>query len=643
MLRKFAILMALAGGSCVPALLAAQQPGGHEGWPGSLPQRSAGFAGDPGASGSDEARAMSPPHWGSDEPYWPNASPVRGPGCDTAGLSPAGPQSRSTGHRSPSRFVLPPPPPAGSSGPASTPAPAVATGPTSHTTAWHHFVPQSGPAGTPLPPWPVRNPQLDSQWNNRPEAYDQAQQAAAGRMGGRPAEQLAAGRTRTLPVDPQSGAQRYPLFGPGTAPAGHRVPERPRGHQEPASGDGERSVLEGPALGEPDAPPQSNKLPDPVPRFRSLPDDVPEPPQGVIVPNLSFPAPPSGASGDGPVLSGGPEAGIAVGIDPVGCEDWERGFRSGSLTVRPQTWDDGTAYDFEGKKKEYPPMKEILATGRYFGMAEWQILKPFFLNNPGLTAFAPGTSNSIQHDFDTESAPRFRAGFESKYGPGIELTYSQFDHLSDTVSFTSDGIANGFSAVNLSAPGATSRLETASAGERIESRHDLELHQLGASFYKEVRMPISRLNGIFGFRYVSIAQNFTSRVVDAGGTETGSLLSQSDLRAVGPTLGLEYYRPMGHTPLELIGAFNGAVLFGNRDHHVQNAGSLDYNSIGSNEFLSVIDFFAGLQHVQQTAEKRSWYLRMGFSHQLWLGGGTASDPGGDFGLRGITFAAGLNR
>ncbi len=330
-----------------------------------------------------------------------------------------------------------------------------------------------------------------------------------------------------------------------------------------------------------------------------------------------------------------------AGGNPLECADWERGFRQSSLTVRPQVWDDGTEHDFENKKKHYPPMSEILATGRYFGMAEWQALKPYHLGNHAIAVQSGGSSSAISHDFDFEAAHRLRLGFESKYGPGIEFQYSQYDHLSDSVGFTSDGLATGTSEVAFGTGNVTS-LVASGAGDLLTSRHDLEIHSLTAMFFKEVKLPISRVNGTFGLRYVSVAQQMLSQRT-SGGALTGSLVNLQDLRALGPTLGLEYYRPVGHTPLELMGSFSGSLLFGNRDQYVSNAGVLDFNSIGNNEFLVLGDFYGGLQYVRHRAEKRSWYARLGIQHQVWLGGGTGTDPGGDFGLRGVSFAVGWNR
>lgn len=552
----------------------------------------AGFHGAPDSGSSPEAQAMSPAHWGNDTPVWPTPHPDQGPGCEVGQVPGAEPRAIPVGAESRSRFSPPP-------GVTGQPATRGGT-PNPSTGDLRLYVPRPRGALPVLPQWPFRP---------NGSALDQTTGAGSSRF--------VTGTGQTV-VQPE----RYPLF-PASGPSG--IPARPsNGVQEPVAG---QSPGGDPAL-----------QPPPGVIFFPLPQE------GGVVPVEPAPAmdagqllPPQDGSGAEP----GANPPLA-GNNPLECADWERGFRQSSLTIRPQVWDDGTEYDFENKKKHYPPMSEILATGRYFGMAEWQALKPYHIGNHAIAVQSGISSSAISHDFDFEAAHRLRLGFESKYGPGFELQYAQYDHLSDTAGFTSDGLATGTSEVEFGAGGVTS-LGASGAGEQLTSRHDLEIHSLTAMFFKEVKLPISRVNGTFGLRYVSVAQQMLSQRMDGGGNLTGSLLNLQDLRALGPTLGLEYYRPVGHTPLELIGSFGGALLFGNRDQYVSNAGVLDYRSVGDNEFLVQGDFYGGLQYVRNWAEKRSWYARFGVQHQVWLGGGTGTDPGGDFGLRGVSFGMGWNR
>ena len=179
--------------------------------------------------------------------------------------------------------------------------------------------------------------------------------------------------------------------------------------------------------------------------------------------------------------------------------------------------------------------------------------------------------------------------------------------------------------------------------ERSGADHVLDVETLGATFFKEVKLPISRVNGKFGFQYVSITQDMQAILTDAGANPTGSLRARSDMRAYGPQLKLEYFRPVGHTKMEFLTSFGTSVLFGKRDQFVANSANGNLSRIGADEFLTIFDFFAGAQYRKMTAENRCWFARGGFTTQSWLNGGTAILPQDDFGLRGLTFSVGVNR
>ena len=304
--------------------------------------------------------------------------------------------------------------------------------------------------------------------------------------------------------------------------------------------------------------------------------------------------------------------------------------------------DYGKQFDFENKKTEYPPMSEILATGRYFGSANMLFLKGHFQGNTAISTSGGGFDVSTPFDFDYEAAPQFRLGFESKYGPGIELDYWQFDETSNVASFVSDGAVTGTTSTWMLGANQLSRLQALNTGDRIDATHTIDVESFGASFFKEVKFKISRLNGKFGFQYVSLAQSLDATLTN-GGVEIGSLNSRSDLRAYGPKFGIEYYRPVGHTKLEFLTAVGGSVMFGQRDQFVQNTATNDISRIGADEFVTAIDFMSGVQYKKMVAENRAYYARLGMTYQAWIGGGTANDAQGDLGLRGISFAVGYNR
>jgi hypothetical protein len=325
------------------------------------------------------------------------------------------------------------------------------------------------------------------------------------------------------------------------------------------------------------------------------------------------------------------------------------GHRMPGPTFRGRDHDSGQKFDFEEKKKDYPPFSEILATGRYFGSASMLFLQPIFQRNGGVTGFnsAPATAtfaNTEAFDFDYETAPRFRLGFESKYGPGIELDYWQFDQGSNVSAFTSNGTTSGELRTGIFGPGQTTALSAINAGETIAAIHSIDIESFGAMFFKEVQFPVSRMNGMFGLHYVSIFQTLDAQLTDAGGSLLGELRSNSDLRAYGPKFKFEYYRPIGHTKFEFVTAFGGGILFGERDQFVTNTQTnISTRRVGADEYVLTSEFYSGVQFKKMFAEKRGVFGRVGFNYQSWIGGGTAINAEDNFGLRGFILEVGYNR
>lgn len=305
--------------------------------------------------------------------------------------------------------------------------------------------------------------------------------------------------------------------------------------------------------------------------------------------------------------------------------------------------DDGEKFDFQKKKREFPPFNEIIATGRFFYMAEVLWAEPQFQGNTAIATQAPNFGESISNDFDSDFHPRVRLGFESQYGPGLELTYFNINSNSELASFTSDGVVTGQTSVGVTGRNVPSLITADAAGEILTSQHSIDIDSFTVSFFKELNFPISRVNGNFGFQYVSIAQQLNANVVSPGGATIETLQSTTDMRAYGPRAIIEYYRPIGHTPLELVTTFGGAVLFGQRDQRVTNSETGLENRLGADEFLTILDFLVAVQYKKTIGENRSVYGRFGFLNQTWLGGGSAVFPEGDFGLRGLTFGIGYNR
>jgi len=325
--------------------------------------------------------------------------------------------------------------------------------------------------------------------------------------------------------------------------------------------------------------------------------------------------------------------------------DPDVGHRRSQPTNRFDSYslNDGDKFDYETKKRDFPPFGEIIATGRFFFNTEVLWAEPQFQGNTLISTEAPGFRESIAGDFDSDFHPRVRFGFESPYGPGIEFSYFNINSNSELSSFTSDGITSGQATASVVGRNDISAIFANDVGETLVTQHSLDIDSGTVSFFKELKFPISRVNGNFGFQYASVAQLLSANVTAADGTTVETLTSVTDLRAWGPRAIIEYYRPIGHTPLELVTAFGGSVLFGQRDQFVTNSETGAINRFGADEFLTIIDFLLAVQFTKNVGENRGWYGRLGYINQTWIGGGSPTDPSGDFGLRGLTFGIGYNR
>ena len=291
-------------------------------------------------------------------------------------------------------------------------------------------------------------------------------------------------------------------------------------------------------------------------------------------------------------------------------------------------------------KEPSPSLGDVLKTGAWFASYESLIVEPHFQGNTAITTESATSGFSRAFDTGLEHAPLVNFGFESKKGPGIMLTYWQIDANSDLASAVGSATDTASSSVWLMGPQRTTTL-TAAGGERLEARHSLDIKSLSAVVFKEIKMPISRVKGQMGMKYVNLNQIMHADLFNSGNNRIGLLHGYHDFRGFGPTIGLEYYRPIGHTRIEFLGGANSALLFGHRNQFVANPTMQDFNYFGSDELIAYMDARLGAQWIRDFGKNRV-FIRGTLESQVWFGGGTAADPLQDFGLYGFGIGFGLN-
>ncbi len=314
------------------------------------------------------------------------------------------------------------------------------------------------------------------------------------------------------------------------------------------------------------------------------------------------------------------------------------GHRSNSVTNRPFGNPSTGCTDCEeyGQDEHYPPMSEILATGKYFMVGYYSWLEPSLQGN---TAIGVNGGQSLAFNFDWASAPQFKVGFESEYGPGMQLGYFQFDQDSNPVSYTSNGLATANVSTWMMGPGAFTSLPATAAGETLTARHSLEVQRGDILLFKAIKFKRAYLTGKYGLQYATIRHELY-----ATRSSGGVLDATSELHAFGPKVGFEYVRRMGHTPLEFVASFAGSLLYGDRDQDVMNTYNGDSsNIVGADEFTTLVDYSLGVQRIKRLGTNRSLTAKLDFVSQTWIGGGTAVDPQSDFGFQGFRFGFGVNQ
>jgi hypothetical protein len=293
-------------------------------------------------------------------------------------------------------------------------------------------------------------------------------------------------------------------------------------------------------------------------------------------------------------------------------------------------------------KEESPSLKEVLKTGAWFTSYKAMFVEPHFQGNTAITFESPTRGFSRDYDFGYQYASAVNFGFESKKGPGFILNYWELDADSDRQVGAFDGTLSATTSIWLVGPQRLTTLTADDPGERVTAEHDVWIKSTSAMFFKEIKMPISRLNGLMGLRYLNVHHTMHSELLDAGNNQIGTLHGTHYFRGLGPSIGAEYFRPIGHTHFEFIGGSSSTLLFGHRDQVAYNTTMSDFTRFGADELLTILEAKLGAQWVREWGTRYRVFVRGTLDSQVWFGGGTASQPSNDFGLYGFSFAAGLN-
>jgi hypothetical protein len=338
----------------------------------------------------------------------------------------------------------------------------------------------------------------------------------------------------------------------------------------------------------------------------------------------------------------------------------EQGFRRSEITKRPSV-DFSPPVGYPAAECDWgesgsPTFEEILRTGRFFSSANVSFLKPVL---QGDVAFDISGSAGQFHDnfeYDYNSASQFSLGFESLAGPGINVSYWEFDGASETASWTNPDVNHNLQTIDFGGLLGGRGISTRGFDDTVTVTDALDIQRIEASFYKDIKFKVSRMSGRFGFQWIEINRQTNALYAETffEGGETHTWAGADQFQGAGPTFGFDYFRPIGHTKIEFLASGDCGLSFGHRDKVVKVVVNADFDNGfetpdivfqngGDDEFLTNLNLFMGVQYVISRGGNRCFYLRSGLDYQAWLGADNTTASNSDFGLRGFSVTLGYNR
>jgi len=283
------------------------------------------------------------------------------------------------------------------------------------------------------------------------------------------------------------------------------------------------------------------------------------------------------------------------------------------------------------------------------GAAVWY--RPFFEDNIGITRstiVGPGPSivtESTSFYYDYEVTPRVWLGYVADGGLGMRGQYWQFDAQAKPIALQ-DGNAFTLLAVGANnAAGTLGIVQTSADGAAEVATHSLKLEIADLEVTKRIYGGYTTMVFSGGARYVQMEQDFRATGLAPNAQVIGLYQHRLTYEGVGPTVALDLRRPIGWSPLSLIGGARGSILFGSTDQLIVSElpGQIGVGIREEEEVMSILETQFGLEWAYHIAANGRFFVSGVIEAQLWQNAGSASLDTGDLGLIGFGFNAGLAR
>ncbi|MDG2012096.1 MAG: Lpg1974 family pore-forming outer membrane protein [Pirellulaceae bacterium] len=293
----------------------------------------------------------------------------------------------------------------------------------------------------------------------------------------------------------------------------------------------------------------------------------------------------------------------------------------------------------------YDSLQATLNNGFWFGGMDVVYLEPTFESNNAFSISNDAFSTNQHVDFGFDVSYRLHVGFQTSAGPAAKLSYWGLNSFSAVQQFTTGSGDSAIATIDLGDTNNSFKLgEAANDGSRITVQQQLKFDSVDFTLFKDQWHPISRVRGAVALRAIDLRQNLFAELVDPiSGVEI--VRNTNQYQGIGPKIGIEYFRPIGHTQLELVSGVHGSVLFGRREQvfAAQGASSFGFQQLGKVETLPILEMHIGLQWVKQLSRCRSVFLKTSLESQYWAGSDTAMQVGDSLGFYGLSFGFGFGR
>ena len=261
-------------------------------------------------------------------------------------------------------------------------------------------------------------------------------------------------------------------------------------------------------------------------------------------------------------------------------------------------------------------------SGLYAGFA-FVFLKPHFKESfQATTADATGVLQMVPFEYGYDVTPRAWLGFVDAGGLGVRTRYWQYDQAADrfqSAPFTAAQVH----VVTVIFPATIAAMPP---HQVLNVADALEVRTVDLEGTQEVRLGVMSLVASGGLRYAMMRQQMEASVTDGDELEQ-ALRWQRRFEGIGPVIGLEVERSLGGAGLAFVGAFRGALLFGDKD-----LDRTEWNGLGmgppivtlkgAKEVLGIGEMELGLQWSRRLPNGSDLFVAGTYEGHLWSDSGT---------------------